>query len=83
MTRRVHLLLAWLFAIAALSPAGCDHSPAEARRDPPKVTVTPAVEREVLDSLEFQGRTEAVEVRSRTRAIRERGTEVVPAVPGR
>jgi len=70
MTRQLtRLLLAWLLATGVLSLAGCDGPPTGTRPALPKVTVTPAVEREVLDSVEFQGRTEAVEtveVRSRT-----------------
>jgi hypothetical protein len=53
MNKRVYLLLACLFAMAVLSPTGCDHSAAGAGPAPPKVTVTPAVERDVLDSVEF------------------------------
>jgi hypothetical protein len=54
-------LLECLLIAAILPPASCAHSPPGPGPALPKVTVTLAIEREILDSIGFQDHTEAVE----------------------
>ncbi|HKI30249.1 MAG TPA: efflux RND transporter periplasmic adaptor subunit [Gemmataceae bacterium] len=64
----VTVLFASFIVPIALGAIGCEHAPAGGQQKPPDVTVVQAVERQVTETVEFPGRTEApeaVEIRAR------------------